>query len=222
MTANLAIPVPFIIDLAQSTVEDITILCISILVAVTVSAESQAFAATFLGDSQTGSSKRHHFNAFMHLDILGTVCFFIAGFGWAKEVEVDRTKFKSPRLYYILCRLAGPLGNFMMANIAASIAWVLGSFGMEDKVFTSVIVVNMMTAVYGLLVIPPLPGAALLAAFLPTFSFSPIIKQICRLAGPVLLIGFFLLIRALHFDLTVFALNPTVRESCVFLRNFTL
>ena len=86
MTASLSTPVPILLDFTKSTVEDITILCVSILVAVTVSAESQGFAATFLGDTRTEPGKRHHFNAFLHLDPLGTICFFLAGFGWAKLI----------------------------------------------------------------------------------------------------------------------------------------
>lgn len=221
MPLSLNVPVPFLLDFSKSTVEDITILCVSILVAVTVSAESQGFAATFLGDNRTDPGKRHHFNAFLHLDLLGTVCFLLAGFGWAKEMEVDRTKFKHPRLYYVLSRLAGPLGNLIMANIAASLVWILGSFGWEDKVFSGLIVVNMMAAVYGLLIIPPLAGAAILSVLLPE---PPRWREIFRyftVAGPYLLLGAVLLMRFQHWYTADFALNAIVRTSSNFLLNFT-
>ena len=222
MTASLSTPVPILLDFTKSTVEDITILCVSILVAVTVSAESQGFAATFLGDTRTEPGKRHHFNAFLHLDPLGTICFFLAGFGWAKEVAVDATSFKHPRFYFLLSRLAGPLGNFIMANIAASLVWILGGFGWEDKVFSAMIVVNMMVAVYGLLIIPPLPGAAIFSVLLPDTSPWREILKYFRLAAPFLLVGTVLLARVLYWDISGFGLNAIVRTGCNYLRSLVL
>ncbi len=222
MTPSLNVPVPFLLDFSKSTVEDITILSVSILVAVTVSAESQSFAATFLGDTRTDPGKRHHFNAFLHLDLLGTICFFLAGFGWAKEVAVDATSFKHPRSHFVLSRLAGPLGNFIMANIAASLVWILGGFGWEDKVFSALMVVNMMAAVYGLLIIPPLPGAAILSVLLPDTPLWRESFRYFRIAGPFLLVGAFLLMRILHQDPVGSVLNPIVRTGCDFLRSLTL
>jgi len=222
MSPTLNMSVPLLLDFGRSTVEEIAILCVSILVAITVSAESQAFVATFLGDNRAEPGKRHHFNAFLHLDLLGTLCFFLAGFGWAKEVAVERTSFRHPRLYFLLCRLAGPLGNFLMANIAASLVWILGSFGWEDKVFSGLLVVNMMMAVYGLLIIPPLPGAAVLSVILPDTPLWRAVLRYVRLVGPFLLLGTFFLMRLLHGDLSGLAINSIVRTGCVFLQKFAL
>ena len=222
MSPILNMPVPLLLDIGRSTVEEIAILCVSILVAITVSAESQAFAATFLGDNRTEPGKRHHFNAFLHLDPFGVLCYFLAGFGWAKEVPVDRANFKHPRFYYLLCRFAGPLGNFLMANIAASLIWILGGFGWEDKVFSGLLVVNMMTAVYGLLVIPPLPGAAILSVLLPDTPLWQAVLRYARITGPYLLLGGFLLMRLRYGDLSGGTVNSFVRTCCTFLQNFTL
>lgn len=222
MTPTLNMPVPLLLDVGRSTVEEIAILCVSALVAITVSAESQAFVATFLGDNRTEPGKRHHFNAFLHLDPLGALCYFLAGFGWAKEVPVERANFKHPRFYFLLCRLAGPLGNFLMANIAASLIWILGGFGWEDKVFSGLLVVNMMTAVYGLLVIPPLPGSAILSVLLPDTPLWQAVLRYVRFAGPYLLVGGFLLMRLQYGDLSGGTVNSFVRTCCTFLQNFTL
>lgn len=219
MAVTLPISVPLIVNLTQTTVEQAVFLCISILVAVTVSAESQAFVAALLGDSRPGSRDRHHFNAFLHLDLLGSLCFFIAGFGWAKEVAVDPNRFRHPRFYLILSRLAGPLGNFMMANIAASIAWILDGFGLEDRVFSALLVVNMMTAVYGLLMVPPLPGAAFYATILPNRMLDWLSRPVVRYGGGLIIIAFFALLRWQQIDLSNFALNPFVGQSCIFLRS---
>lgn len=215
-------PAPFLLSFANSTVEEIVIFCVSVLVAVTVSAESQGFIATFLGDARPGNEKRFHFNSFLHLDILGTLCFFIAGFGWAKEVEVEVAQFKRPRLYLMLSRLAGPLGNLIMANIAASVVAILGSLGVGDKVFTSLIVVNIMMAVYGLICIPPLPGASLLDVLFPDDNGAKAAKRYFHLVGPFLLLAWFSLARLTGWDPIGEILHPVVRALSLFLGNFSL
>ena len=222
MTPSLNVPVPYLLDFGGSTVEDYVIFTVSMLVAVTVSAESQGFAATFLGDAQAGTTKRFHFNSFLHLDILGTLCFYIAGFGWAKEVEVDAANFPRPKFYLMLSRLAGPLGNFVMANIAASVVAIFGGFGIEDKVFTALIVVNMTMAVYGLICIAPLPGASILTFVLPENRVIRTAAGYFRLAGPVLLIAWFLLARFTGYNPIGDVLNPLVRTLSFFLSSFML
>ena len=214
MPLSLDVPVPLLLDFANVNVEEIAILCVSILVAVTISAESQAFVATFLGDSRSDQKKRHHFNAFLHLDPLGTISFFLGGFGWAKEVEVDAAGFKHPRLYLLLSRLAGPLGNFMLASIAASVVWLFGQFAVQDKVFSGLVVVNMMVAVYGLIIIPPLPGAVLLSILLPDTPQWRRFLSFFQRISPFLLVLFLLVMRIWHSDFSGFFLNSVVRSLC--------
>lgn len=186
---------PYLIDYGQPVVEDIVIFCVAMLIAILVSAEGQAFVATFLGDARENPKDRMHFNVFMHLSPLGTLNFFIAGFGWAKEIDIDATRFKNPKLYLIMSRLGGPVANLLMASIAGSISWVLGRYGVEDKVFTTIVVVNVTMAVYGLFVIPPLPGSSLLLAFFPEHGFFRTIKTSLRRIGPFFIVLTFLVIR---------------------------
>ena len=117
---------PYLLNYSQPVAEDIVIFCVAMLTAIIVSAEGQGFIATLLGDSQVGAKDRFHFNVFMHMSLLGTLNFFIAGFGWAKEMEIDTRNFKNhPRLFLVFSRIAGPLANLLMANIAASLSWIL-------------------------------------------------------------------------------------------------
>lgn len=217
MSSPLAVPVPFVLHFPGSTVDDIAVFCVAVLVAVTVSAESQGFAATFLGDRQSGGGKRFHFNCFLHLDPLGTLCFFIAGFGWAREVAIDTTQFKHPRLYLVISRLAGPAGNLMAASIAASLLAILMSLGYEDKTTSALIVVNLMTALYGLICIFPLPGAALPAALFSGVRGYASMARYSRLGGPFLLIAWFLLARLSGSDVVGAVLNPIAGSIAGFL-----
>ena len=212
---------PYLVNYSQPAIDDIVIFGVAILTAIIVSAEGQAFAATLLGDSRQGATDRFHFNVFMHMSLLGTLNFFIAGFGWAKEIAIDTRNFKRfPRLFLILSRMAGPLANFMMANIAASLSWVLGKYNFDDQVFSTIVVVNVTMAVYGLIIIPPLPGSAVLLSILPDGRFLTKIKKSLWTFGPYLIVGTFLLIRMSGWEGVSSFFNPIVAAITAFILDF--
>jgi hypothetical protein len=212
---------PYLVNYSQPVVEDIVIFCIAMLTAIMVSAEGQAFAATFLGDSRVGAKDRLHFNVFMHMSLLGTLNFFIAGFGWAKEIDIDTKNFKNhPRLFLVLSRISGPLANLLMANIAASLAWIIGKYDFEDKVFSTIVVVNITMAVYGLIMVAPLPGSAFLFALMPKGMFFEKIKKAVCLLGPYLIIGSFLFFRLSGWEGVSSFFNPIVSSMTAFMLNF--
>jgi hypothetical protein len=211
---------PYLINYSQPVAEDIIVFCVAMLTAIIVSAEGQAFIATLLGDTRIGAKDRFHFNVFMHMSLLGTLNFFIAGFGWAKEMDIDTKSFKNhPRLFLALSRTAGPLANLLMANIAGSLSWILDTYGFEDKVFTTIVVVNVTMAVYGLICIPPLPGSGLFFSLMPNgLSFEKIGKTV-RTFGPYFIIGAFLLIRLSGWDGISCIFNPIVATITSFILN---
>lgn len=209
---------PYLINYSQPVVEDIAIFCVAMLTAIIVSAEGQAFVATLLGDSRIGAKDRFHFNVFMHMSVLGTLNFFIAGFGWAKEINIDTKRFKNhPRLFLLLSRISGPLANLLMANIAASLAWILGTYGFEDRVFSTIVVVNVTMAIYGLIMMPPLPGSGILFAFMPNgHNFEKVKKAVCTF-GPYLIVASFLLIRLSGWEGISSFFNPIVSAISAFI-----
>ena len=164
---SLAFSTPFWLDPTRIRFDDLVSFTVGVLMAITVHAEAQAFAATFLGDTQTDNSRRFHFNPLLHLDILGVICFLAAGFGWPRPVQIKSERFSRPRLYTLLTYLAGPLANFFLASIAGSVIWLFKHYGAEDRVFGMVMAVNLTMAVYHLLPIPPLAGSAILPALFP-------------------------------------------------------
>jgi Zn-dependent protease len=212
---------PYLINYSQPVAEDIVIFCVAVLTAILVSAEGQAIVATLLGDARRGAKDRFHFNVFMHMSILGTLSFFVGGFGWAKEIAVNTRKFKRfPRFFLILSRLAGPLANLLMANIAASLAWILGKWGFEDKVFSTIVVVNVSVALYSLLPIAPLPGASVLWAIFPSGLASQIVKRIACKVGPYCIVAFFLIVRLTGWEGVSNIFNPFVLSLSTFILKF--
>ena len=99
-------PVPFFLDPSNLSIDAVVTFCVSVLVAITLNAEAQAFVSNLLGDRRTGARDRLHFNAFLHLDILGSICYLVGGFGWPRIMDIDRSKFEYPRLYMALSRAA--------------------------------------------------------------------------------------------------------------------
>lgn len=210
------IPVPYLIGFAHWAIDDAAAFVVASLIAVMVNAEGQAFAATIMGDVHSDRSRRLHFNAFLHLDLLGTIAFLLAGFGWPKKIEIDTTRFDTPRLYTVLIRFAGPFANFLMASIAGSIVWLLTRWGVPDRVFTMVVVVNITMAVYHLVPIPPLAGSSLVGVFLDPGKEAW--RYYARL-GPFLLIGILLLERFTRFSPLSRLLNPWVVRGFQFILN---
>jgi len=167
MTIDTAWPVPFIINPQNLAVDALTSFCVAVLLAVTINAEAQAFVAAFLGDSRVGAKDRFHFNFFLHLDILGTMCYLVAGFGWPRTMDIDRSKLAHPRLYTVIIRLTGPLANLLLAGIGGSLASIMKSVGWDPRVFLMVVGVNITTAIYNLILLPPLAGGSLVSELIP-------------------------------------------------------
>ncbi len=128
-------PVPFFIGPQHLAVDAVTSFGVSVLVAITINAEAQAFAATFLGDTRSGDSRRFNFNCLMHLSLLGTICYLVGGFGWPRTVDVDPGKFKHPRAYLVITRLMGPVANLVLAGIAGSLVMIMKQLEWDPRVF---------------------------------------------------------------------------------------
>jgi Zn-dependent protease len=201
-------PVPYIIDPQHLAVDALVSFCVAVLLAITINAEAQAFAATFLGDTRIGAKDRFHFNAFLHLDILGTACFLVGGFGWPRTMDVDPAKFKHPRLYTAVARLAGPVANLLLANIAASIVYVMRIVEFDPRVFSMLIGVNVTVAVYNLLPLPPLAVGTMISLLIPQNLQK--LKWLFLHLGPFLVLALVLIERITHRGILSPYLNPVV------------
>jgi Zn-dependent protease len=186
-------PVPFIISPQNFEIDAAVSFGVSILLAIMINAEAQAFVSTFLGDSRIDAKDRFHFNAFLHLDIWGTICYLVGGFGWPRIMDIDTSKFKHPRVYLVVTRFAGSLANLFLASIGGSLVMFMNIFSWNPRVFLMVIGVNITTAIYNLIPIPPLAGGVLLAELIPD-GFDRV-KWWFYQVGPYLLVGLVLLAR---------------------------
>jgi len=189
-------PVPFIISPQNLEIDAIVSFAVSVLLAVMINAEAQAFVSAFLGDSRKDAKDRFHFNAFLHLDILGTICYVVAGFGWPKTLDIDPSKFKYPRLHYLLARSAGPVANLFLASIGGSLVLFMNMFSYNPRVFMMVIGVNITTAVFNLIPIPPMAMGYVVTELIPQTSER--LRTMLMQIGPFVVLGLALLDRISH------------------------
>ena len=208
MMPSTSWPVPFILDPQHLAIDAVVSFIVSVLLAVTISAEAQAFAATFLGDARSAAKDRFNFNAFLHLSLPGSICYLVAGFGWPRPIEIDPGKFRHPRTYTVLARLAGPVANLLLAGIAGSIASIMGAFQSDPRVFLMVVGVNVTTALYNLIILPPLAGGMLVSELLPPGLAG--LKYWFLQIGPFLLLALAFLERLSTQGLVSPYLNPLI------------
>jgi Zn-dependent protease len=202
-------PVPYILNPQNLAIDAVVSFAVSVLLAVMINAEAQAFVATFLGDARSGAKDRFHFNAFLHLDILGSICYLVGGFGWPRPMPIDLSKLKHPRLFTVLIRFAGPLANLSLAGIAGSLVMVMQMFSWDARVFLMVIGVNITTAVYSLIPLPPLAAGSLAYELLPDSQEG--VKSVFLQAGPYAILALALLERIRGHGIFSYYFDPMVR-----------
>ncbi|WP_223594958.1 site-2 protease family protein [Neobacillus bataviensis] len=145
---------------------------ITLAVAFTVHEFAHAFVAYKFGDQTAKKQGRLTLNPLKHLDPIGTLLIFIAGFGWARPVPVNRFFFKKPRLASILVSAAGPLSNLILAVIGFIIGYGLSRFGIAtseviDNFINIFINLNIVLFVFNLLPFPPLDGYRIIEDLAP-------------------------------------------------------
>lgn len=194
------------------------------------------FAAYLLGDKTAASQGRLSLNPLKHLDPFGTVILpglliLMGGpiFGYAKPVPYNPRNFKDPRKGDLIVGLAGPLGNFLLAVIAAIIYAVMGLFFTPAGIDFALIVyamylpllitTNLYLMFFNLLPIPPLDGSSIFALILPR-KYLPKYYQIQRYALPIFLIVLFLVPYVVHIDIIGIYLQATAGNVATLLMGF--
>ena len=145
--------------------EKIPYVAITLIIAFSVHEFAHAFTAWKFGDQTAKNQGRLTLNPARHLDPIGTILIFIAGFGWARPVPVNRFFFKKPRIAGVTVSFAGPFSNFVMASLAYLILYALMASGLGAGMPSFVpdfleifIQLNLVLFVFNLLPLPPLDG----------------------------------------------------------------
>lgn len=164
---------------------------------------AHAWTANYFGDDTPRLNGRLTLNPLAHLDPIGTLMLFIAGFGWAKPVPVNlyALERRSPSAPMWVA-LAGPLSNFLMALLAAipfrlgliKVRFIAGSLSysssylssFQERILLIFLATNILLMVFNLLPIFPLDGEKVAA-----YAFPPYMARVLdriRPYGPMVLL----------------------------------
>ena len=202
-----------------------------LLLSLSVHESAHAWTADALGDPTARSLGRVSLNPMVHADLFGTIIFPLVGlftgfmFGWAKPVPVDLSRLRNPKRDHMLVAAAGPASNLLVAlglficlMVVKSVSpdgasLVRGAaFGGETGgnsiavpltiVAFHGIILNLVLAVFNLIPVAPLDGAAVLGGLLPK-SLMPAFEQLQSF-------GFMILIMMLFFGIPSLLYDPVI------------
>ena len=140
---------------------------------------ARGLAAKRMGDDTSDRQGRITLNPFVHLDLLGSLCIMLVGFGWSKPMPIDVAKMKDRKKGIVAVSAAGPLSHFISAilcyNVAALLNYApafatLRSGG--NLIFCLYVIFNLLAQInacigtINLLPLPPMDGFQILNQFM--------------------------------------------------------
>ncbi|MDP2664041.1 MAG: site-2 protease family protein [bacterium] len=157
-------------------------LIVILIFSVVIHEVSHGAVANFLGDPTAKYAGRLTLNPIKHLDPIGSVILplflivmaQITGggiiFGWAKPVPINPFNFRDQKYGSAKVSLAGPAANLALALFfGLALRFLPAIFGVPGLalIFSYIVYINILLAVFNLLPIPPLDGSHILFTFLP-------------------------------------------------------
>ena len=162
----------------------------SILVRLIFHEYCHAVVANWLGDPTAKMLGRLTLNPLAHYDPIGTTLILLAGFGWAKPVPVNPNNTANPKRSMLLIAFAGPASNLLVAALAGipirlqlvpfwhpfvgtstaerwAEVWTRTPADLLGLFLGTVVLLNVLLAVFNMLPIPPLDGSKVLMGLLP-------------------------------------------------------
>jgi len=140
---------------------------IPLLFSVIIHEVAHGWVAYRMGDPTAKWSGRLTFNPLKHLDPIGTLMLFIAGFGWARPVPVNFNNIADRRKGLIFVSSAGIVANILFAFFALLFIRLFSesSSGSAFILIYYVVQINLTLAALNLIPIPPLDGSKILMGF---------------------------------------------------------
>ena len=159
--------------------EEILFHCVAILVIVTFSSGfTRLFAMSFADPHR---DEGFDFNPITNLDIVGTIVFFLGGFGWGRQVDDQKIRFKRQKMVWFLISLIAPFASLSLAMSAAYIKY----FFWSDRVIDVMLNLSVAVTAYHVLPIPPMAGSRLIFLVIPQERYWRLYSKL----GPFIILG---------------------------------
>lgn len=139
----------------------------ALIIVLTLHEFSHAWVANRLGDPTPYRMGRLSLNPLRHLDPLGTLMLFLAGFGWGKPVPVNPRNFDNPDRDEALTAFAGPLMNLAIALLVAIPLTYLPAPSGVLSLLAAIMDVSLVLFLFNMLPFAPLDGSKFLILFVP-------------------------------------------------------
>lgn len=143
-------------------------LVLALVVSISIHEFAHAFVADKLGDNTARLLGRVTLDPRAHLDPMGSVFLLIAGFGWGRPVPFNPINLRNPKKDAALISLAGPMSNFILATLLATILFFIGKNSLMGSFLYLTVFYNVVLGVFNLLPVHPLDGFKVVAGLLPT------------------------------------------------------
>lgn len=153
-----------------------------VLFSIVIHEVSHGLMAYSLGDMTAKNSGRLTLNPLPHLDLFGSVLlplltYSLGGFifGYAKPVPYNPNYLRDRRFGPAKVGFAGPASNILIALIFGLILRFLPTFleaSLLPELFSFIVLINLVLAIFNLLPVPPLDGHWLLLSVIPERFYS--------------------------------------------------
>jgi Zn-dependent protease len=142
------------------------LVAIPLLFSIIIHEVAHGWVAYRMGDPTAKWSGRLTLNPLKHLDPIGTLMLFLAGFGWAKPVPVNFSNILDRRKGLIFVSSAGILANVLFAFAALLLIRLFSVNSTTIAIFVYYVVqINITLAALNSIPIPPLDGSKILMGF---------------------------------------------------------
>jgi Zn-dependent protease len=157
------------------SIETILLTIPAIIIGFSFHEYAHAFVSYKLGDPTPGNQGRLTLSPLAHIDIIGFILILLAGFGWAKPVQINPRYYKNPRRDEMIVSLAGPAMNLVVAFAFVVIYRLMINYYTGDnvvvynllRVIQYVVWINIILFFFNLIPLPPLDGFHILRELLP-------------------------------------------------------
>lgn len=191
---------------------------------------AHAWSAYLQGDDTAKSAGRLTLNPIVHIDLVGLLMFMVAGFGWAKPTPVNPNNFKNGKRSDIIVSLAG-IGANVVSLIVFTLVFKLlfpdlhplyvysqayVEINMLAYFLATLIVMNLILAIFNLIPVPPLDGSHVLLTVLPD-RFNRFKAGLAQ-NGPIVLLMLIMADNFLGVDIFGYIFSPFINLLNLFFR----